>query len=120
MLKTYLPIIGFALTTTLALPALAQTNPSLEGYEGGHVAGQTAFGTAQGTPSFNANGNQLANNPGLEGYNGNGTINENARFGTLVVERSQYASNDDAKIAAAREARNDFTWIEERVRYSGR
>ncbi|MFC4353471.1 hypothetical protein ACFOW6_18160 [Fodinicurvata halophila] len=125
MNKTVIPAIGFALTTALALPAMAQNNPSIEGYEGGHVAAQqTAFDTAQVTPSFDANGNQLASNQSLEGYNGNGPINANARFDTIVVDRSQYASNpairDDANVQAIREARGDFSQIHDGAPAGGR
>lgn len=125
MNKTVIPAIGFALTTALALPALAQNNPGLEGYEGGHVAAQqTAFNTSEVTPSFDANGNQLASNQSLEGYNGNGTINANASFDTLAVDRSQYASNpavrDDANVQAVRAAREGFSQIHEGAPAGGR
>ncbi|MGM0559494.1 MAG: hypothetical protein ACQETX_00310 [Pseudomonadota bacterium] len=86
MNKLYLPAVGFALTAILALPVVAQNNPGLEGYEGGHVATETAYHTGTSLPSFDASGagigSPLADNPGLEGYSGDGSLNQNARFGT--------------------------------------
>ncbi|WP_026987778.1 hypothetical protein [Fodinicurvata fenggangensis] len=122
MTKTMIPAIGFALTTALALPAMAQTTPSNEGYAGGHVQAQTAFGTADVVPSFDANGTQLSGNPGIEGYSGERTLNANAALGTLTVESAQYASNPEvtSDVIEARQTRNDFAEMAQRVRYSGR
>ncbi|WP_022729331.1 hypothetical protein [Fodinicurvata sediminis] len=122
MTKTMIPAIGFAITTALAMPALAQTSPSNEGYAGGHVQAQTAFDTAEVVPSFDANGTQLSGNPGIEGYSGERTLNANAALETLTVDRSQYASNPDvaSDVIEARQTRDDFAEMEQRVRYSGR
>lgn len=127
MFKHSATIIGFSLATLLALPALAQTNPGIEGYAGGHVQAQTAFQSVEtaagGEASYTAG--RLAANPGLEGYSGNATLNANARYATQVAPRAQYASNpdgimDDGSVAALKENGDDFAWIEQRVRYSGR
>lgn len=122
MTKTLIPAIGFAITTALAMPALAQTSPSNEGYAGGYVQSQTAFDTADVVPSFDAHGTQLSSNPSIEGYNGNGSLNANAALDTLSADRSQYASNPEVTddVIEAREARDDFAEMEQRVRYNGR
>ncbi|MFC4350860.1 hypothetical protein ACFOW6_04805 [Fodinicurvata halophila] len=116
MFKTYLPIIGFALTTTLAMPALAhlaQPTPSNEGYAGGYVAHHgTTFQTAETSPSFDTledgYASRQAGNPSLEGYSGNAEINQAAVLSTQK-RRERVASNQD-----------DFVAMERRVRYSGR
>ncbi|WP_022730017.1 hypothetical protein [Fodinicurvata sediminis] len=127
MFKQSATVIGFSLATLLALPALAQTNPSIEGYAGGHVQAQTAFQSvdspAGGEASYTAG--RLAANPGLEGYSGNATLNANARYETQAAPRAQYASNpsgikNDGSVAILKENGDDFAWIEQRVRYSGR
>lgn len=86
MNKIYLPVVGFSLFAVLSLPALAQNNPGLEGYEGGSFATETAFHTGTNRPSFDATGtgggSRFAKNSGLEGYSGDGSLNQNAQFGS--------------------------------------
>lgn len=133
MFKHSATVIGFSLATLLALPALAQTqtqtqtNPGIEGYAGGHVQAQTAFQSVDTVSGSGANhtAGRLAANPGLEGYSGNAPLNASARYSTHVAPRAQYAANpqgieDDSSVPALKESGDDFAWIEERVRYSGR
>ncbi|MGM0561628.1 MAG: hypothetical protein ACQETX_11235 [Pseudomonadota bacterium] len=127
MFKHSATVIGFSLATLLALPALAQTNPSIEGYSGGHVQAQTAFQSVDTASASGASytAGRLAANPGLEGYSGNAPLNASARYATAVPPRTQYAANpeglqDDSSVQALKDSGDDFAWIEQRVRYSGR
>lgn len=95
MFKNSIPVIGFSLATLLAAPALAQDNPSLEGYSGGHMQAETALQTADvasGDATHTAN---RQSNPGLEGYNGGGYPGGSPRYATADEPRAQVARNPD-------------------------
>lgn len=127
MNKIYLPIAGFALIAAFSLPALAHNNPGLEGYEGGSVASVTAFHTGTSRPSFDASGagfgSRLAMNPSLEGYSGDGSINNKARFGSRQ-EGPQYAARpsfrDYGDLNGYRGMSDDPSTAEGRARAYGR
>lgn len=127
MNKIYLPMVGFALTAFFALPALAQNNPGLEGYEGGPIASETVFHTGSNRPAFDASGtgvgSRLAKNPGLEGYSGEGSLNRNARFGSREGG-PQYAARPDFRDYGTVDGYpgmdDDLSTVEGRLRAYGR
>ncbi|WP_022727683.1 hypothetical protein [Fodinicurvata sediminis] len=127
MYKIYLPLAGFALIAAFSLPALAQNNPGLEGYEGGSVATVTAFHSGASRPSFDASGtgfgSRLAMNLSLEGYSGEGSINNKARFGSRQ-DGPQYAARpgfrDYGDFNGYRGMSDDPSTVEGRARAYGR
>lgn len=123
MIKHTTTVLGFTLATLLAGPALAQDNPGLEGYNGGHVQAETAFQTVDspaGGAAYSAS--HLAANPGLEGYSGSGSPSGTPQYATRSAPRMQFADNPagiraDTPDAAMKQSGDDFAWIEDKRTY---
>lgn len=123
MVKHTTTILGFTLATLLAGPALAQDNPSLEGYDGGHIQAETAFQTVD-TPAGSAaySASRLADNPSLEGYSGPGSPSGAPQYATRSAARTQFADNaagirTDSPNTPLKKSEDDFAWIEEKRTY---
>ncbi|MFC4353009.1 hypothetical protein ACFOW6_15775 [Fodinicurvata halophila] len=126
MFKHTTTVLGFTLATLLAGPALAQNNPSIEGYDGGNVQAETALHTVESTPleaSYTAG--RLAANPSLEGYSGGELPSGKPQFATASEPRTQFADNpagirDDSPRSAVEANADGFTWNTEQLSTYGR